>query len=172
MNKVVFTVTIEKFDAQGEKTGWTYFTIPAEKANRLKPGTKTSFRIKGYLDAVEIQAMAILPMGGGDFILPLKADLRKQLGKRKGDKLRVALEADDEPFRMNSDFLDCLADAPAAQATFEKMPGSHQRYYSKWIDAAKTEVTRTKRIAMAVSALEKGWDFGKMLRVQAGREQS
>ena len=44
------------------------------------------------------------------------------------------------------------------------MPGSHQKYYSKWIESAKTDQTRAKRIAMAVNALATGLDFGGMLR--------
>lgn len=46
MATVQFTTTIHKFDKQGEKTGWTYFEIPADLAQKLKPGNKKSFRVK------------------------------------------------------------------------------------------------------------------------------
>jgi Domain of unknown function (DUF1905)/Bacteriocin-protection, YdeI or OmpD-Associated len=159
-----FNATIQKFDKQGEKTGWSYIEIPAALAEKLMPGNKKSFRVKGKLDEYPIKAIALLPMGGGDFIMALKAELRKGIGKRQGAILKVQLEVDTKPLKINTTFLDCLADEPAAKKQFEAMPPSHQHYYSKWIESAKTEPTKTKRIAMAVSALAKKMDFGQMLR--------
>jgi hypothetical protein len=167
---VQFVVTIKKFDKQGEKTGWTYFEIPADLAEKIKSGNKKSFRVKGKLDDYKISGMAILPMGGGSFIMPLNAAMRKAIHKRHGAMLKVKLEEDINPFQFNKDFMDCLSDDPAAKSFFETLPGSHQRYFSKWIDDAKTEPTRTKRIAMAVNALAKKWGYPEMLRAQKGRE--
>jgi hypothetical protein len=44
------------------------------------------------------------------------------------------------------------------------MPPSHQAYWSKWIESAKTEGTRTKRITQSVIALAKKFDYGQMIR--------
>ena len=60
--------------------------------------------------------------------------------------------------------LACLVDDPVANSFFKTLPGSHQRYFSKWIDDAKTDQTRTKRIALAVNALAKEHNYGEMLR--------
>ncbi|HET7899351.1 MAG TPA: DUF1905 domain-containing protein, partial [Flavisolibacter sp.] len=84
------TITIEKFARQGEKTGWTYIRLTEEQAALLKPGTKTSFRVKGTLDDFPIERIALLPMGDGSFILPLNASLRKGIRKTKGDQIQVA----------------------------------------------------------------------------------
>ncbi len=161
---IKYTTTILKFDEQGEKTGWTYFVIPADLAEKLNPGVKTSYRVKGKLDTHTIKGVAILPMGGGEFIMPLNADLRKKIGKRKGAQLSVQLQVDAAPFALNADFIACLQDEPKALERFNKMPGSHQRYFSKWIDTAKTEPTKAKRIAMAVDAIARGWGFAEMYR--------
>lgn len=163
---IKYTTPILKFDEQGEKTGWTYFVIPADLAEKLNPGVKTSYRVKGKLDTHTIKGVAIIPMGGGEFIMPLNADLRKKIGKRKGAQLSVQLQVDAAPFEMNADFIACLEDEPKALEKFNKLPGSHQRYFSKWIDSAKTEPTKAKRIAMAVDAMAKGWGFAEMLRAQ------
>lgn len=80
---VNFVTSILKFDQQGEKSGWTYITIPAKIAEQLQPGNKKSFRVKGKLDDHAINGVALLPMGGGDFIMALNADLRKAIGKKK-----------------------------------------------------------------------------------------
>jgi hypothetical protein len=159
MKPVKFTVTIHKFDKQGEKTGWTYFEIPADIAQQLKPGNKKELKVKGKLDNYAINRVSLLPMGGGKFIMPLNTAMRRATGKKAGAMLNVQLEADNSEFVFNTDFMDCLADDPAATQFFQSLPGSHQRYFSKWIDSAKTEPTRTKRIAMAINALAKKWGY-------------
>lgn len=169
MKPVKFTVTIHKFDKQGEKSGWTYFEIPADIAQQLKPGNKKEFKVKGKLDNYSIKRVSLLPMGGGRFIMPLNAAMRKATGKKAGAILHVQLEADDSEFLFNEDFMDCLADDPVAREFFQSLPGSHQRYFSKWIDSAKTEPTRTKRIAMAINALAKKWGYGEMIRASQGK---
>ena len=166
---VQFVVTIKKFDKQGEKTGWTYIEIPADVAKKIKPGNKRSFRVKGKLDDLKISGIALLPMGGGAFIMALNAAMRKGIHKRHGAMLKVQLEEDKKPFQFNKEFMECLADEPAAKSFFETLSGSHQRYFSKWIDSAKTEPTKTKRIALAVNALAKKWGYPQMLRASSGK---
>ena len=161
---VEFVTTIRKFDKQGEKTGWTYIEIPADIAQHLKPGNRKEFKVKGKLDTHTINRQSVMPMGGGIFIMPLNASLRKAIGKRKGAMLKVKLAADSSEFVFNKDFMACLADDPVAKSFFGSLTGSHQRYFSKWIDSAKTEPTKAKRITMAVNALSKKWGYPEMLR--------
>ena len=165
---VKFIATIHKFAKQGEKTGWTYVEIPADIAQQLKPGNKREFKVKGKLDKYPIKRASLMPMGGGKFILPLNATIRKGIAKGHGAMLNLQLSADESAFVFNKDFIDCLKDEPAAKTFFETLTGSHQRYFSKWIDDAKTEPTKTKRIAMAINALAKKWGYSEMIR--AGKE--
>ncbi|MEK7226549.1 MAG: YdeI/OmpD-associated family protein [Bacteroidota bacterium] len=169
MNPVKFTATLHRFDKQGEKTGWTYFEVPADIAQKLKPGNKKEFKVKGRLDDYAISRVSLLPMGGGIFIMPVNATMRKAIGKKHGAMLKVQLEADDSAFVFNKDLMECLADEPKAKEFFQSLTGSHQRYFSKWIDSAKTEPTKTKRIAMAVNALSKKWGYPEMLRASSGK---
>ncbi len=164
MASVQFTATMHRFDKQGEKTGWTYIEIPADLAQQLKPGNKREFKVKGKLDSYAIKRVSVMPMGGGRFIMPINATMRKGLGKRHGAMVKINLSADNSEFVFNKDFLECLADEPAADAFLKTLTGSHQRYFSKWIDDAKTDPTKTKRIAMAVSALAKKWGYPEMIR--------
>ncbi len=161
---IEFTAILKQFAEQGEKTGWTYVEVPADIAQKLKPGTKKSFRVKGKLDNYKISAVALLPMGGGLFIIAVNAAMRKGIGKRKGAMIKLRLEEDNKAFEFNKDFVACLEDEPAAKEFFKTLPGSHQRYFSKWIDSAKTEPTKTKRIAWAINALSKKQGYGEMLR--------
>ena len=163
---VQFTTTILKFNEQGEKTGCTYIEVSAEVAQKLKPGNKKSFRVKGTLDDHPIASVALMPMGDGGFILPINAAMRKGIGKRKGAKLTVTIDVDDAPFVHNSELMDCLADEPKALAHFQTLAKSHQNYFSKWIDSAKTEETKANRIARAVNALAIGQGYTEMLRAE------
>ena len=163
LRMIRFAATIERFKEQGEKTGWTYIVIPAEKAQKLSV-QKTSFRVKGKLDEHPIKQVALIPMGEGDFILPLNAVMRKALGKKKGYTLEVQIGMDKSAFEFNADLVACIEDEPKAQAHFETLSGSHQRYFSKWIDSAKTDATKAKRILQAVTALAKGWGYPEMIR--------
>jgi Domain of unknown function (DUF1905)/Bacteriocin-protection, YdeI or OmpD-Associated len=161
---VRFTVTIQRFNEQGEKTGWTYIHVPEKIAQQLKSGNKKSFRVKGMLDNYAIEGVALMPMGDGDFIMPVNAAMRKGIGKRLGDKLRVQLMADNKLPQLSADLLECLSDEPAANEYFNSLPYSHRLYFSRWIESAKTAPTKAKRIAQAVNALSKKWGFGEMLR--------
>ncbi len=163
---VRFTTTILKFKSQGEKTGWTYIAITAAHAEQLNPGCKKSFRVKGKFDNYTFDGMSLLPMGEGNFIIPLKADVRKALKKRAGDELKVYLAFQEKAYEIASDFFECLTDEPAALIFFNTLPGSHRNYFSKWIESAKTEITRTKRIAQAVDALLKKMGYAEMIRAQ------
>lgn len=169
MKAVKFTATIHKFESKGEKTGWTYIEIPADIAQQLNSGNKKSFRVKGKLDDFRIEGIALIPMGGGKFIMALNADLRKGIRKRYGAMLSVELSVDEKGFVFNKDFMECLADEPAAKEFFESLPGSHQKYFSKWIDTAKTEPTKVKRISMAVNALAKKMGYVEMIRASQGK---
>ena len=161
---VRFETIIKKFAQKGEKTGWTYFEVPADLAQKLKPGNRKEFKVKGKLDAQPVRRISLLPMGGGHFIFVLNASLRKALGKREGAMLKVSLEEDKSPFLFNQDFLICLDDEPRAKDFFLSLTGSHQRYFSKWIDDAKTDITRANRIAKAVNALARKMGYPEMLR--------
>ncbi len=164
---IQFNTTIQKFNQQGEKTGWTYIEISAEQAQLLKPHYKKSFRVKGKIDAIDVTAIALIPMGEGKYILPLNNTIRKLLQKRKNDSVCVSIEEDKIGYVLNESLIECLQDEPTALAFFNTLTKGHQNYFSKWIDAAKTIETQTKRIAMIIHALNNHWDYGNMIRNNA-----
>jgi hypothetical protein len=163
---VSFSAILLKFADQGEKTGWTYIEVSADHAEKLKPGNKKSFRVKGKLDDYPIRSVALIPMGEGHFIMAVNADMRKGTGKQKGAKLAVRIEVDDLPAIMSDDLIACLGDEPKALEFFNALSPGHRKYFSNWIESAKTEPTKTKRIALAVNALSRGLGYGPMIREQ------
>jgi hypothetical protein len=164
---VQFTAIIEQAGEMGEKTGWSYIIVPPDITAQLKPGFKKSFRVKGKLDAYSITQQALLPIGKGVFMMPLNASLRKAIRKNKGASLMVRLEEDKTPVKVSAELMECLADSPKAENKFRTLPRSHQMYYSKWIESAKTIQTKAKRISMTITAMEKNLTYGEMLRLNA-----
>lgn len=166
---VSFTALLQKFSDKGEKTGWTYIEIPLDVTEALKPGQRTSFRVKGTLDSFPIRLVALLPMGesgevAGAFIMPINASMRRGIRKEAGASVRVELAVDEEEVPLSADLLTCLNDDPAALAFFNTLPRGHQNYFSHWIEDAKTADTRTRRLTQAVMGLSMGMGYGEMIR--------
>jgi hypothetical protein len=168
---VKFTVLIQKFNEQGEKTGWTYIKVPARLACQLKPNNKKSFRVKGKFDNYQFEKISLLPMGNGDFIIPINATIRKHIHKAKGATITVNMEVDESTLLVSADLMECLNDEPIALSYFQKLPKSHQNYYSKWIESAKTEVTKAKRIALTVAACARRMSYSEMMREEKSRSE-
>jgi Domain of unknown function (DUF1905)/Bacteriocin-protection, YdeI or OmpD-Associated len=162
---VEFNTIILQFDEQGEKTGWTYIEIPADLAQQMKPGNKKSFRVKGMLDGLAVRGMALMPMGEGIFIMALKADIRKGIRKGAGAMLQVKIEEDkDFKIEIPDDLKECFDFEPEAFAFFNTLAKSHREYFIRWIDSAKTNETRAKRIVNTVNAMLRKWPYNVMMR--------
>ena len=163
---VNFRTLIHQFADQGEKTGWSYVDIPADIAQQLKPGNKKSFRVRGMLDSVPVSGMALMPMGEGNFIMALKAEVRKNIRKEAGAMLQLTLEEDtDYKIEIPDDLQECFDfEEPPAFEFFNSLPKSHRDYFIKWINSAKTDETRAKRIVNTVNAAVNKWRYNVMMR--------
>ncbi len=153
-----------KFGEKGEKTGWIYIVLPHDLAEELLPGNKKAFRVKGKLDSLAIKQVAVMPMGDGTFILPVNADMRKALAKNKGAMLEAQLSVDDSPVLPSGDVMECLELEPKALEFFRSLTPSHQNYFSKWVESAKTPETKARRISNMINALLKKQGYPEMSR--------
>jgi hypothetical protein len=162
---IEYSAVIHKFADQGEKTGWTYIEVPADIAQTLKPDNKKSFRVKGLLDSFSFSGIALLPMGEGNFIMALNADVRKGIRKSEGAMLRVKLEVDHDYFlEPPVELIEYLNEDPEALEYYNSLPRSHRDYFLKWISSAKTDITRNNRIVQMANAISRRWDYGQMIR--------
>lgn len=160
-----FKAKLEKFNQKGEKSGWTYIEIPFEVSEQINPGVKTAYRVKGKIDNYSFEWVSTIPMGDGYFIIAVNAGMRKIIRKPIGEYVTVQLALDTKEKPLCEEFLLCLEDEPDAFEFFKTLPKGHQRYFSNWIESAKTDVTKTKRIAQAVNALAMHLGFGEMIRM-------
>ena len=161
---ISFNAVIRKFEKKGEKSGWTYILISKTNAQKLVPGQRTTFRIRGTLDSYAFQNVAVLPMGDGGFIFPLNLGIRKAIGKQHGDTVKVVIEPDKRKRPLSKDLLDSLKDDESALTHFKSLTPSHQRYFSNWIESAKTVQTKTRRLVTSIIALSNKKDYGEMIR--------
>jgi uncharacterized protein YdeI (YjbR/CyaY-like superfamily) len=97
-------------------------------------------------------------MGGEHHILIILKGIREQVGKTFGDEVKVVVEADTEPRRVEipEDLMKEFKKNKDAKALFDKLAYTHQREYVRWIEEAKREETRANRIVKTIEMLKKG----------------
>ncbi len=81
---------LEKYPGKG---GWTYAVIPEIPQDKHTPFGWV--KVKGLFDSYEIKNYKLMPMGNGKLFLPVKASIRKIIGKKEGDKVYIVLFADN-----------------------------------------------------------------------------
>jgi len=171
---VAFQAEILKAETQGAAmAGWAYVEVPYAIANRIKSDYKQVYRVRGQIDGHVFSGLALMPMGEGDYFLAINGTMRRVLKKGVGDLLALVLEEDGD-FRIEipEDLEICLLDEDEnLMEKFMALAKSHRNYFIKYIAEAKTEPTRTKRIAMTVEAMDLGLDFGAMIRLDKARRQ-
>lgn len=161
---ISFKSIIQKYSNKGEKTGWTYVDVPIDVLAKLKRKDKKEFRIKGLIDDVKFERLACYPVGEGNFIIAINAELRKKLGKKEGATVSVKLEVDDAAPLQSSDLIDCLNEDPVALKQFNSLLLSHRNYFHRYIYTAKGAATKAGRIVNVINAMHKKMDFGEMMR--------
>lgn len=145
------TYKLQRFQAKG---GWTYVAIPEIlQDKRSAPGW---VRVKGSIDNYEFKNYHLMPLGNGTLFLPVKAEIRKKIGKAEGDHVKLILFKDSSPLEIPQELLICLEDEPKAFVMFKKLPEVYQKEFINWIHAAKKEETKIARMAATVNKVLSG----------------
>ena len=81
----------------GEGGSWYFVTVPEELSGEiraqslLRRGGFGSVRVEASIDDVTWRT-SVFPQRSGGYILPIKADVRRQANIGEGDDVRLALE--------------------------------------------------------------------------------
>jgi hypothetical protein len=94
----------------------------------------------------------------GEFLLGLNRTVRKEADVEAGDTVDVKLELDTAPREVEvpEALANALAEDSKARAAFDGLAYTHRKEYARWIDEAKREETRDRRVVQALEMLRQG----------------
>jgi uncharacterized protein YdeI (YjbR/CyaY-like superfamily) len=94
----------------------------------------------------------------GEFLLGLNRAVRQEAGVKAGDTVEVKLELDSAPREVEvpEALANALAEDSVARAVFDRLAYTQRKEYARWIDEAKRDETRQRRVNQALEMLQDG----------------
>jgi hypothetical protein len=145
-----------KFRAVIEQSGKTAtgLRVPPEVVASLGSSKKPAVQvtINGYTYRSTVATL------GGEFMLPVSAEVRQGAGVAAGDEVEVELALDTAPREVTlpPDFAEALDRDAEAKHFFNGLSYSNKRRIVIPIEEAKTAETRQRRIDKAINSLREG----------------
>jgi hypothetical protein len=95
---------------------------------------------------------------GGEFMVGLNKEVRTDAGVQAGDTVSLELKLDSEPrtVEVPPALADALDADPEAKTTFEGLAFTHRKEFARWIEEAKREETRARRVTQALDMIRTG----------------
>jgi hypothetical protein len=146
-----FTAILERFEGIGT---WTFLTVPFDVGKIF--GKKGQVKVTGEIKGVEYRS-SLMPHGNGQHFLVVNAPIRNKAQVQVGDTVVVTMSLDtgERSIAVPADFQQALQQNAAALTMFNKLSYSNKKRYVDWVEDAKREETRIKRIAEAIEQLQK-----------------
>jgi hypothetical protein len=98
----------------------------------------------------------------GEFLLGLNREVREGAGVEAGDCVEVEIGRDTAPREVHvpEPLAAALDRDPVAGAAFNALAHTHRKQYARWIEEAKREDTRLRRVERALEMLRAGEQRG------------
>lgn len=132
---------------QGNNTG---IVVPSEVVEALGGGSRAAVTVtvNGFTYPSTLAVM------GGRHLIPFSSDKRAATGLAGGDAIEVTLELDTTPRTVEvPDDLAVALDDAGIRARFDALAPSARKAHVTNVVSAKTDETRTRRIAAIVAKL-------------------
>jgi hypothetical protein len=142
-----------KAEIQGADSG-AYILFPHDVEKEF--GTRGRVAVKATFDGAAYTG-SLVKYGHPQHMLGVLKAVRRQIGKGVGDAVEVVLWKDDEERMIETPKdLKALLKSEGLLAGFEKLSYTHRKEYIRWIEEAKKEETRQRRLAKCVEMLKAG----------------
>ena len=134
--------------------GGAFVEVPfdAEKAfGSKKP------RVKALIEGVPYRG-TLVRMGTECHLLLILKSIREQVGRTFGDEVKVSVELDVEErvAVVPAELKRAFKSDKEAKSAFEKLSYTHKKEYVTWIEEAKREETRARRVEQTLKILKDG----------------
>lgn len=129
----------------------TGIVVPDKVVESLGKGKRPPVKvtINGYA-----YRSTVAPMGG-EYMLPVRAEVREGAGITAGETITVHLALDTKPrvVKIPPDLAKELSKSKVVKGAFDKLSYSNQKEIVVSLESAKTEETRSRRLAKAIEKL-------------------
>lgn len=154
-----------KFKAtiQGGNRGGANVLFPYDVEKEF--GVKGRVPVKATFNGMPYSG-SLMKYGHEQHMLGVLKSIRDQIGATVGAEIEIEVRKDEtaRTIEYPADFLDALR-AGAILDFFEGLSYTHRKEYCRWINEAKTDGTRAKRIAKSIELLK-----AKVKSPDAGRK--
>jgi hypothetical protein len=119
-------------------------------------GKKGQVKVKVLFDNLVEYRGSLANMGSGCHVLGVTLEIRSKLNKSFGDNIDVTLEEDLQPreILVPETILQVLKKNPEASAFFDSLSFTHRKELISWLQSAKKEVTRNRRLTEFIQLME------------------
>lgn len=155
-SKICFSAMLFRPVVTGKAVSWTFLTLP--KAASAKLPSRGMASVEGTFSGLDFRA-TLEPDGQGGHWLKVDRKMREGAGAEAGDvvALEIAPVAEEPEPRVPADLRKALAAAhPKARAVWSDITPIARRDWVQWIESAKREETRLKRLETACDMLAQG----------------
>lgn len=137
-----------------------YVDVPNEVVEKLAKEFKARVKPAKYIPVVaQVNGRAVrttlLPAGGGRYRMQFNAELRKASHADVADLVKVEISPDHQSREISvpSDLAAALRRHPTARKAFENAPPGYRGQILKWMDSAKSDSSRARRIEVVIDRM-------------------
>jgi hypothetical protein len=137
-----------------------YVDVPDDVASELGKEFKATAKPAQYIPVLaQVNGRSVhttlLPAGGGRYRMQFNAELRKASQADVGDLVSVELSPDRQSreIPVPADLSAALRQHATARKAFENAPPGYRRQILKWMDSAKSDSARARRIEVVMDRM-------------------